>query len=226
MATALSSTAPAQHFNTATRTVVSTLGVLLGVSSINHGVLEILQGNQPIHHHIIKALGPGYHWTVWTQGSEPAFTVVPSFLTTGILATIAGLLIILCSLRFIHKPHGPMVFLLLSIASFLVGGGLAQVLLFTVNWAFATRILASLGFWRVLLPRIVPRILVRLWPWTLTAGSFVFLAALEIATFGYIPGVAPETQLLHAILLWLGLAIIIFFLASFILGLAHDIEAR
>jgi len=83
------------------------------------------------------------HW--WTQGSEPAFTLVPNFLLTGLIATFIGLLMILWSLRFLQKSYGPTVFLLFGVTSFLTGGGMAQVLLFTLNWLVATRIRASLG---------------------------------------------------------------------------------
>ena len=101
---------PAKH-NTATRAVASTLGILLGLSSINHGLLETLQGNHPTSGSFVKALGPGHSWTVWAHGSEPAFTLIHNFLLTGVLATIAGLLLIIWSLRFIHRRHGATIFL-------------------------------------------------------------------------------------------------------------------
>jgi hypothetical protein len=212
-------------YNAATCTIVSTLGVLLGISSICHGLPEILQGNRATPGLIVKALGAGYPWTVWKQGSEPAFTLVPNFLLTGILATVVGLLMILCSSRLMRRPYGPTVFLLLSIASFLVGGGLAQVLLFTLNWAVATRIYAPLGFWRWLIPRPARRVLGRFWRWPLVAGSVFFLAALEIAVFGYLPGVPGRREVLDRILWQLAGAIIVSFLASFLFGLAHDVQA-
>jgi len=99
--TALLQHASSRNYNVATRRIVSTLGVLIGVSSINHGLLECLQGNRPTPGLLVKALGTGYPWTVWTQGGEPAFTLVRNFLLTGALATVAGLLLILWSIRFI-----------------------------------------------------------------------------------------------------------------------------
>ena len=215
---------PRAPHNPATAVVVSTLGVLVGIGSINHGVLEAVQGNRPTPGLIINALGPGYHWTVWTQGGEPAFTVLPNFLLTGILATLIGLLLIVWSLRFIHKPHGPSVFLLLSVTSFLVGGGVAQILLFTLNWAAATRIQASLGFWRRLVPGPMRPVLGRFWRWTLVAATVLFLAGLEIAVIGYVPGVSGQIKILHVCwtLLLIALALIFF---SFLSGFAHDLDA-
>jgi hypothetical protein len=40
----------------------------------------------------------------WTRGSEPAFTLVHNFLLTGVLATIAGLLLIVWSLQLFVEP--------------------------------------------------------------------------------------------------------------------------
>jgi len=218
------SSPPVPH-NAATRVIVSTFGVLVGIGSINHGLLEAIQGNRPTPGHMVNALGPGYHWTVWTQGGEAAFTLVPNFLLTGILATLMGVLLIVWSLRFIHRPYGPSVFLLLSVTSFLVGGGIAQILLFTLNWAAATRIRASLGFWRWLIPAQVYPLLGRVWRWTLVAATVFFLAALEIAVVGYVPGVSNQIQILHVCwtLLLVALALILF---SFFSGFAHDLDAR
>jgi len=212
--------------NTATRAVASTLGILLGLSSINHGILETLQGNHPTAGFFLKALGPGQRWTAWTHGSEPAFTLVHNFLLTGVMATIAGLLLIIWSAHFIDQRHGATVFLLLSMASFLVGGGLAQLLLFTLNWALATRISASLAFWQWCMPLSVSRFLGRFWPWSLTAEVVFFLSALQIATFGYFPELPRDTQTLRRVLIQLGAAIILAFLLSIICAFAYDIEAR
>jgi hypothetical protein len=225
MATAVPRTA-SQDYNTATWRIASSLGVLLGISSMNHGVFEILQGDHPTTGYIIKALGPGFRWTVWTHGSEPAFTIVPDFLLTGILATLIGLLMIYWSLRRIHRPGGPSIFLLLGVTSFLVGGGMAQVLLFSLNWAAATRIRSSLGFWRWLLPAPVCRVLGKLWPWALAAAGVLFLAALEIAVVGYGPREPGQTQFLGKVLWRLALAIVLSLLLSFLCGFAHDVEAR
>jgi CDP-diglyceride synthetase len=111
------------------------------------------------------------------------------------------------------------------VTSFLVGGGVAQVLLFTLNWAVATRIRASLGFWRWLIPAPARRVLGRLWRWTVAAGTILFLAGLEIAVVGYVPGVASQTRILH--LCWgILLVALALFLLSYVFGFAHDLEAR
>jgi len=191
---------------------------------MDHGLLEILQGNRPTPGLIVNALGSGYRWTVWKEGGEGAFTLVPNFLVTGLLATLLGLLLILWSLRFLHRKHGPMVFLLLGIASFLAGGGIAQIVLFTLNWAAVTRIRASLGFWRRLIPLPACRFLGRWWRWTVAAATTAFLAGLEIAVVGYVPGVSEPVRILHVC--WtLVIGGIGLFLVSFLCGFAWDIAA-
>jgi hypothetical protein len=216
---------PATIYNAATRSVVSGIGVLLGISSIDHGVLEMLQGNHSTLGNLIKAQGPGHTWTLWTHGSEPAFTLVHNFLFTGVLATLAGLLLVLWSFRYIDRRRGALIFFLLSVVSFLVGGGMAQLLIFTLNWAAATRIRATLGFWRWILPSPVRRILARLWRWPLVVGTVLFAIALEIALFGYFPGLPRDQDVVLRFLWDLAPAIIAAFLLSYLCAFARDIEA-
>jgi len=213
------------ELNPATRAIASTLGVLVGIGSIDHGLLECLQGWRPTPGLIVNALGSGYSWTVWAQGGEGAFTLIPNFLATGIVATLFGLVMIYWALRSLQARHGPVVFLLLGIASFLTGGGVAQVVLFTLTWGVATRIRASLAFGRWFIPTPVRLALGRLWPWTLGAATVLFLAALEIAVFGYVPGVTEQTRLLHICWSILGVALALYLL-SILSGFARDIETR
>ena len=147
----------------------------------------------------MNALGSGYRWSAWKEGGEGAFTLIPNFLVTGIMATFLGLLMILWALCFIQKEHGPAVFLLLGITSFLTGGGVAQVLLFTITWGFATRIRAPLTFSRWLIPPPMR------------------------PTLGYVPGVTTQMQLLHICWTILGIALS-FYILSILSGFAHDIE--
>lgn len=220
---ALTNSTPTIRNNRATRTIACTLAVLVGVGSMDHGLLECLQGFRPTPGLIVNALGPGYRWTVWKQGGEGAFTLIPNFLVTGVVATFIGLAMIAWSLRFLHSPRGPTVFLILGVASFLTGGGVAQIVLFTLAWAVATRIGASLAFWRRLLPPLALPLLGRLWPWTLGTATVLFIMALEIAVFGYVPGVSAQTPILH--ICWTILAVALaLYLVSIGFGFADDIE--
>ena len=207
--------------NSATRVLASTLGVLVGIGSIDHGVLECLQGARPTPGLIVNALGPGYRWTVWKQGGEGAFTLLPNFLLSGIVASLLGVLMIAWALRFLSSKHGPILFLLLGVISFLTGGGVAQVVLFTLTCGVATRIHASLGFSERLIPMSLRRIFGAFWPWTLGASTVLFLVALEIAIFGYVPGVQDQTELLHICWKILALALALY-LISVCSGFVRD----
>ena len=221
--TALTDSAPTIRNNSATHSIACTLGVLVGVGSIDHGLLECLQGFRPTSGLIVNALGSGYRWTVWKQGGEGAFTLIPNFLVTGVIATLLGLLMIVWSLRFIRSPYGPSVFLSLGVASFLTGGGVAQIVLFTLAWAVATQIGGSLALWRQLLPPVARPLLGRLWPWTLGVATVLFILALEIAVFGYVPGVSEQTTILHTCW-WILAVALALYMISIGSGFAHDIE--
>jgi hypothetical protein len=209
----------------ATRTIASILGVLVGMASIEHGVLECLQGRRPIPGLIVNALGQGYSWTVWKQGGEGAITLLPNFLLSGIVATLLGMLMIVWALRFLSSRHSPIVFLTLGVTSFLFGGGVAQVVLFTLTWGVATRIHAPLAFWERLIRGKLGRILAPVWPWTMAVSTALFLVALEIAVFGYVLGIRDQTELLHTCWKVLALALALF-LISVCSGFACDVEAR
>jgi hypothetical protein len=209
--------------NHATRTNVATIGVIFGVSGITHGVAETLQGNTPTGGRMINAIAAGSGWTRWSSGGEAAFTLIPNFLLTGILAMLVGLAIIVWSLGFVHRWYGPPVYLLLFVLLFLVGGGIAQVVFFLPAWAVATRIHAPLTWWRRWLPAGLGSRLAQLWPWLLSLASALILMVLAIAIFGYMPGVQEMERVLSIMLALAGAAWVSFMLA-FVTGFAYDIE--
>jgi hypothetical protein len=209
--------------NRATRTIVSTLGVILGVAGMNHGFFEALQGSSPTDGLIIQAIGPGQR--MWVHGTEEAFTLVPNYLLTGVLAIVGGLAIMVWSVGFIHTRRGPTVFLLLFMLLFLVGGGIGQLLFFLPAWAASRKINSPLEWWRkILLPRW-RKVLARVWPFTLVAGVVGFLMALWLAITGVLPGVAEADTILYTTWLIL-LTVWVLNLASYVSGFAADLERR
>ena len=212
--------------NRATKIIVSTFGALIGFSSMNHGFFETLQGNTPTDGLIIQAIGDAQQ--MWLYGTEEAFTIIPNFLVTGILAMIVGLAIMIWSVGFIHRKGGPLVFIILCILSFLVGGGVAQILLFTMAWAFATRIHAPLTWWRKILPETIRQGLAKLWTFTLAIASVSFLIGLEIAIFGYVPGVGKSNPDLILKICWSFVfgGGLVMFLVTFVTGFSYDIQAK
>jgi hypothetical protein len=210
--------------NRATRTIVATIGVILGISGMNHGFFEVLQGNTPTEGLIIQAIGNAHQ--MWYYGTEEAFTIIPNFLVTGILAMTVGLAVIIWSVGFVDRKRGSAVFGLLFILLFLVGGGIAQVVFFIPTWAVATRINKPLTWWRKVLPERVRWVLTKLWPYTLTIATLSFLIGLFIAITGFVPGVNKSNPERILAICWSfifggGLGMM---LLTFVTGFAHDIQ--
>ena len=207
----------------ATRAIVSTLGVIFGIGGMAHGFFETLQGNTPTEGLIISAIGEAQR--MWVHGTETAFTLIPNFLITGIVAIVVSLIIIIWSVTSIHKKNGPLVFILLFILLFLVGGGIGQIIFFTLGWAAATRINKPLNWWRKVLPHGLRRVFAKLWLGFLIVSSLLILFALEIAMFGFVPGVSDPDLILTIMLSALGAGLGILLL-TFVAGFAHDIERQ
>jgi len=205
----------------ATRVIATVMGVFLGIGGIDHGLFEFLQGNIPTNGFFITAIGEAQRF--WPLGTEDAFTIIPNFMITGLLAMAVGLIVILWSVLYIHTKYGRTVFLVLCILLFLVGGGIGQVGLFVPAWAFATRMNRPLKWWKKVLPKNIWPFLSKLWIVTLTLATVVALIGLEIAIFGYVPGMT-EPQTIQNTSLMLMLASAILYVLSFIAGFGHELK--
>ena len=73
-------------------------------------------------------------------------------------------MIVIWSATSLNKKNGPLVFILLFILLFLDGGGVGQIIFFTLIWAAATRINNPLTWWRKILSSTLRRVLAKLWP--------------------------------------------------------------
>jgi hypothetical protein len=213
-----SQTAPGRSWQrlNATRVTASVLGVLVGISGLDHGFFETLQGNTPTPGLIVRAIGPAQR--MWVYGTEEAFSLVPNFLATGILAMTLGVLVILWSIRFIDRRNGSGVFLLLSTLLFLVGGGVAMVGLVCVCWAVSRRIDRPPRWCRKVLPVGAGR----LWLACLGISLALFAIALEIAIWGFVPGAGNPDQ--ARMICWSSLGVMLaVLLLAIVAGFAHDI---
>jgi hypothetical protein len=209
--------------NHATRIIVSTLGVALGIVGMDHGLFEMLQGNISTPGSFVQAIGPANR--MWVYGTEDAFTLIPIFLITGILAMTLSLIIMIWSIGFIHKKNGSHIFIVLCVFLFLVGGGVAQVVMFIPVWAVATQLNSPLTWWRKALSESVRKRLSPLWLFFLATGSLLFSIALEIAIAGFVPGINNPMQKQYICWSLLSVALVTYLL-SFIAGFAYDIQAK
>jgi hypothetical protein len=211
--------------NRATKTIVSSVGLILGLSGISHGIFEVLQGNAPTPGLIINAIGPDQ--IMWEHGGEGAFTILPTFLLTGILAILSGIAMIIWSLWFIDKKRGPLVFFLLNLMIFLFGGGIAAPILFyPAAGIAATMIHKPLKRWEKILPERVRPKLAKLWPYTLSIAVISMLVGLYMSVRGDFLGMRVEdpNQMLVIVLSLVFGGGLGMFLISFVSGFADDIQ--
>ncbi len=209
--------------NRATRLYASALGILVGLAGVEHGILELLQGDVTPHGMMINAIGP--EQKLWEFASERALTVVPSLLVSGILSMIIGVMLVVWAYAFVDRKRGAIVLLFLSVALFLVGGGFAPIFLAILAFLAATRTHKPLKFWRSHVPTSLGSLIARLWPWTLFVSVASFVVAVEIAIFGQpVSGlVAAETA--YSIQLSLGLAALITAIVALPAANASDAES-
>jgi hypothetical protein len=121
-----------------TRVAASALGIFAGLGGASHGPGEMLQGNVAPNSLVVEA------WPELTalQG-EPAMTIIPSFLVSGILTVIVGVLVAVWAAKFVHRKNGGLVLILLSIILLLVGGGLFPPVFGVAAGLVGTRIKSS-----------------------------------------------------------------------------------
>ncbi|MFX1505323.1 MAG: hypothetical protein ACFFDC_04320 [Promethearchaeota archaeon] len=219
----------------ATRLVASTFGVLVGIFGMEHGFFEMLQGNVlpteaplglPIDllgfGFVIDAIGSGHEF--WSGASEPAFTIIPNFLITGILAMIVGGVIVIWSLVFIEKKFGARIFFLLCIVLFLVGGGSPPLVNGIIASLVATRINKPLNWWRTNISEDFQEMIAKLWPWSIICVVFFSLLGVEIAIFG-IPFIwVLNLDQMTILLLGIGNFTTLLTILTVITAFSHDIQ--
>ena len=209
----------------ATRVTASTLGAIVGIAGMEHGFFELLQGNATTSGLVIDAIGPAHK--LWSGATEPALTLIPNFLVSGILAMTVGFLVTIWAVAFVHKKGGAIVLLLLSIVLFLVGGGSPPIFLGVVASAVATRINKPLKWWHAHLSVNARGFLAKLWPLSIIAFVFLFWFSVAIAITGW-PLVlfdASGTNA-YAFLSLLGYVSDVIMIVVVVAGFAHDIHRR
>lgn len=205
----------------ATRIVTSTVGAILGVSGVEHGVGEVLQGNvAPVG--MVFPSWPGSDFFRIFNG-EPAFSLVPNLLATGILAILVGALVAIWAACFIARKNGGWVLMGLLVVQFLVGGGIAGIPAGIVAGLAGTRINAPLRWWRRRSPQVL-RALAKAW-----AGSFVVCVVGWLLVF---PGLSilglylgtDHPAIVPLILVTLALAMG-FMIVAIVAGFARDVRS-
>jgi hypothetical protein len=167
--------------------MAATIGIMCGFSGLEHGFFEMLQGNAVPAGRSINAIGEAFRF--WRYGVEPAYTLIPNFLITGIVAIVFSAAVMIVSVFFVRKKYGWIVFTLFSILQYLSGGGAAQFGLAIVIGIMASRIDKPLRLWRKIFPLRARQAFSKIWLICLIAFSAAFFHSIVTAVFGFLYGV-------------------------------------
>jgi hypothetical protein len=158
----------------ATKAIVSAFGAIIGLGGIEHGIGEILHGNTTPGGLMFPSWGDAELFRVLS--GEPAMSIIPNFLITGILSILFSLVFLVWVFRYVdQKKHGGLIMTLLSIVLLLVGGGIIPPILGMFLGAVATRINSPLSWWRKALPAGLRGFLAKLWPWSFAVCITAFM---------------------------------------------------
>ena len=210
------------HNISAVRATTAAFGVYAGILGMEHGYFETLQGNAAPQGLKILAMSPSE--LPFPFGHEPAMTLVPNFLLTGILALLIGFAIILWSAAFIQKKQGAAVLFLLSVLLLLVGGGFGPISLLITACIGASRINKPLAWWRAHPPTSLARVLAKSWPWWF-AGALLWVPAEFVA--GQIFDLKNDhRQALTNLNLMLSYPMLVLFALSLIAAFAYETQRQ
>lgn len=189
--------------------VAATFGIVVALAGIEHGVGEILQGSVPPPALVFESWPDAEFLEVLT--GEPAMSVIPNLLISGVLTVFFSLAIVAWSITALGTRYGGAGLILLSIVLLLVGGGLAPpLMLFFVGLA-ATRTLHPVSWWRPRSPGAPLPFLARIWR-----------VALLVSVLGYLsllPGIPIAVQVIGTVDVGVIVAAGIFSFASFFLAI-------
>jgi hypothetical protein len=160
----------------ATRVTTGVMGTLFGLAGLEHGIGEIMQGN------IAPA---GIMFVSWPDAKffsnvagEPAMSLVPNMLVSGVLTILVSLAFIAWATRFVQRRNGALVLILMSIILLLVGGGFGPPVSGIILGIATTRMKPSLHGWPSRLPVGVLTFITRIWPECLSACVLAWLVML------------------------------------------------
>ncbi len=156
----------------ATKATVSAMSAFVALAGIEHGVGEILQGSvRPDGIMIASWRDPAFD----VLAGEPAMTLIPNLLASGILSILVSLVFLMWGALFIHRKHGGLVLILLSVILLLVGGGFAPPVLGIILGAVGTKVNSTWAHWSTRRPGWSRRLLGSAWGWLLGASMAAFL---------------------------------------------------
>jgi hypothetical protein len=182
---------------------------LAGIGGVVHGVAEILQGSRSPDD-ILLRIG--------------AFTIIPNYQITGIIAAIMGIAVVAWSTLRIQKRWGPTIYLALSTILVLVGGGVALIPGSILAWAVSTRIRSPLSWWEKVLSTQTRTVLSNTWVVALLMGFGLFAVGFGIWSLVLPPGEIRQPTAMHYVCWSFLCAGTLVLLVAIPCGFARDLE--
>ena len=167
----------------ATKITSTYLSILGGIISLGHRIFEMLQGNQITNGVRIEAISQRHRF--WEHGGEPALTIMPNYLITGILTTIISIAIIIWAITYIDKKAGLLGLIILTILMLLFGGGFASPTFMILAIIAASKINKPLDKLKKKLSNNFGYILARIWPYALIILIICVLFSFKSGIFGF-----------------------------------------
>ena len=195
----------------ATRAVAAALGLLGGIAGLEHGYFEILQGSTQPASLMFPSMGPPCAPQIAWSACEPAMTLLPNLLVTGILTVLLGLLIMLWSAAFVQRKNGGGILILQSVLQLLLGGGFFPPLIGILGGVAGTQINKPLGERPA---GGLVRLAAKLWPWPLAILVVWLLAQFPVGYF--------FNDFLKSIIGYALVLIVLLLPLSIYTGYAHD----
>lgn len=147
----------------ATRIIAASFGAFAGFGGLEHGYFEILQGSVRPESIMIASMGvPCVPEEAWHL-CEPAMTILPNFLITGILSMLLGAATLVWSAAFVQRPKGGVALALLCLGLLLFGGGIFPPVIGIVGGLIGMKINTPLKKQ----PGPVWNALAAAWPWAI-----------------------------------------------------------
>ena len=167
------------ELNASLKRISQVFSILAGIGGMVHGIGEALQGNVAPNGIIINSWAEGP--IALYMGGEPAMTIVPSLLVTGILTILVSSALIVWAALFSQRRRTGAVTLTLSTLMLLFGGGFGPPIVGMLAGLAGTRITSPLTWWEKRLKGGLGRVLAGAWGpiWLicLANGFFLFVGA-------------------------------------------------
>jgi hypothetical protein len=161
--------------NVAMRRFVAIFGTIVGFAGLEHGIGELLQGSRPPEG-LMFLSWPGDGFFMILSG-EPAMSLIPNLLASGIVTIAVALLFIVVAWFFSHRRFASLALISISVVLLLVGGGFGPPLQGIILGIAALKAYRPSRWWGKRLPPQAASVFAGLWRWSiaLTIAAWLFM---------------------------------------------------